>query len=695
MRDFSKRSLLMLLLGGAALYPTCAVARDNDVPPPSAVPVQEGATVYTPADFERYVPRTALDMVNRIPGFTLRGESGERGLGQTNANLLIDGQRVSAKSDSVFDQLSRISTDRVERIEIVEGTTLGIPGLSGQVANVITRPSAISGRFAYRAGFRPKYAKPSYFGGEVSVSGTQGSLEWTVAYDHGVGRGGAGGSRAYIYDGDDILTEQRDVVLFFKGEFPQLTATTKWTSPGGTVLNVNANVSLTDQKFSDDELRNPVDGVQSYRDFDNPYDAWSYELGGDVEFGLGPGRLKLVALDRFTHGRSRQSAVLSFADDRPDEGFRYANHTDTGERIARSEYSWDMLGGSWQLDAEAAYNRLDRSAQLFDLDPGGEFVEIPFPTGSGGVREDRYESILTHSRTLAGGLTLQIGAGAEYSQLSQTGTRGLTRTFYRPKGSANLAWSPTAGLDLSLKVERKVGQLSFGDFLASVQLGQGNGSAGNIELVPPQSWETDLEIKKDLGTWGSTTVTLLGRWYEDLIEIIPVAGGLEANGNIDGARRLGVDWVSTFELEKLGFKGAKLDTRAEWRKTRLTDPLTGEQRQFSGERDRYASIELRHDIPGSNWAWGAGLEYFHVQPYFRLGEVGRDYEGPIYTSAFIEHKNVLGMTANLSVFNITDGRARLDRTVWDGYRDRSDVVFREVRNLSVQPIINFKLSGDF
>ena len=38
--------------------------------------------------------------------------------------------------------------------------------------------------------------------------------------------------------------------------------------------------------------------------------------------------------------------------------------------------------------------------------------------------------------------------------------------------------------------------------------------------------------------------------------------------------------------------------------------------------------ELRHDVPGSNWAWGVGAEYNHTLPYYRLGETGYDYEGP-------------------------------------------------------------------
>src|SRR5688500_3202665 len=165
-----------------------------------------------------------------------------------------------------------------------------------------------------------------------------------------------------------------------------------------------------------------------------------------------------------------------------------------------------MLGGSWHLDAEAAFNRLDQVGQLFTLNTAGDFVEIPFPSGSGGVTEDRYEAILNHNRTLGKGLTVQLSAGGEYSKLVQTGAGGLARTFWRPNGSATLAWTAQPGLDLSLKLARTVGQLAFGDFLANVNLGQDTGNAGNALLVPQQAWEAEFEARKNLQAWGSATL---------------------------------------------------------------------------------------------------------------------------------------------------------------------------------------------
>src|SRR5690606_366431 len=105
------------------------------------------------------------------------------------------------------------------------------------------------------------------------------------------------------------------------------------------------------------------------------------------------------------------------------------------------------------------------------------------------------------------------------------------REFWRPKGSLTLGWTPMTGLDISFKLARTVGQLSFGDFLASVDLAVDNGNAGNAQLVPEQAWEAELEIKKNLRDWGSATLRLYGRHIEDYIDIIPVDGGLESTGN--------------------------------------------------------------------------------------------------------------------------------------------------------------------
>jgi hypothetical protein len=78
-------ALATALLASAAVP---AIAQETgDAPPPvaPAKPGVEGARSYTPADFARFAPRTALDMLRQVPGFSIEGVSQERGLGQASA----------------------------------------------------------------------------------------------------------------------------------------------------------------------------------------------------------------------------------------------------------------------------------------------------------------------------------------------------------------------------------------------------------------------------------------------------------------------------------------------------------------------------------------------------------------------------------------------------------------------------------
>lgn len=649
---------------------------------------------FMPGEFARFVPRNSLDMLNQVPGFSVRSDDQGRGFGQASTNVLINGQRLSSKSQNVYDQLRRVTASNVERIEIVDGATLDIPGLSGQVANVITRGGEISGSYEYRTVHRPKYAEPGWFGGEISVSGSTPTLEWNAAYTHGFGRGAAAGP-GVVTDAQGNITEYRNIHSHFEGDFPQLTANFKWDGNDNLIANLNLQYSRDFTDFSNNEDRDLVNGVDQFRDFGNSGRAYGYEIGGDVEFGVGPGRLKLIGLDSLDDDDFYSDSVLIFADDRPNTGNRFARQSESRERIGRTEYQWDALGGNWQLDAEIAFNQLDQASQLYDLETNGSLVEIPLPNSTGQVTEDRYEVILTHGRTLTDGLSMQLGLGGENSELAQTGPGGLTRTFWRPKGSFSLAWTVNDSLDLSFNLARTVSQLSFDQFLAEVNLEAGNENVGNVQLRPTLNWESDLELEKSLGDWGSSNLRFYVHWSEDYIDVIPIPEGGESPGNIDNAQLYGMDWNSTINLDPLGWEGAKLDLEFTLEESSIDDPLTGISRSFSRHFDRSADISLRHDIPDSNWAWGAGLEYHHILPSYRLSEVVINYEGPTYTWAFIEHKDFFGMTASLNVFNLTDGRGIYNRTVYSGPRDSSPVLFIEDENLSVQPIFRFELTGNF
>ena len=164
---------------GAGTTEEEAAAEQAEAAGGGAAPAVEGPRTFTPEDFTRYAPRNALDMLARVPGFTIREAIQERGLGQATGNVLLNGQRISGKSDDVQTRLSRIPAGNVIRIEIRDGATLAIPGLSGQVANVVVRATGITANMP-GARFRRYFTDPLFTRFETSVSGRRGrsNIRW-------------------------------------------------------------------------------------------------------------------------------------------------------------------------------------------------------------------------------------------------------------------------------------------------------------------------------------------------------------------------------------------------------------------------------------------------------------------------------------------------------------------------------------
>ncbi len=667
-----------------------AIAAVDDIAAPAA-----DAQVFEPVYFDQFAPRNALDMLRRIPGFDIRDDSEGRGLGQASTNVLVNGERLSGKSDGTESQVSRISSTDVIRIEIVDGATLDIPGLTGQVANLIVKVGKMSGQYEWAGEYRP-LTNASYLGRvEASVTGATGDLEYTVSLAHRGFRGGAQGPVS-IVDGLGNLIETQDFRNRAGRDSPKITGAFKY-SPSTSSAVANLNLSYQGGKFTQ-RASELIDGVTTLdrdrlRVFTNKDPE--YEIGGDVEFGLGPGRLKLIGLERFEKDNFSETVTESYFNGDNDAGNRFAAVSEEGERIGRAEYSWAMGGADWQVSGEAAFNRLDRVAALFEFDDTGSFVEIDFPDNAAGVTEDRYNGAISYGRPIADNLTLQLIAGAEYSKLSQTGRADLTRKFWRPKGSANLAWAASDGLDVSLQFERAVGQLSFGSFLASVGLNDNITDVGNSNLVPEQSWNTDLEVKKSLGKWGSATLRLFDRQIEDLVESIPIAGGGESPGNIDKAWRHGLELNGTIQLEPLGIKGGRLDVSVELQESSVADPLDGTKRPLSNIEHRELSVGYRHDIPKSSWAYGADLFHNKRGKNFRLTEFSQENEGPLFLSLFLEHKDVLGMTVNVEASNLLASDVDYRRVVYDGFRSDSGISSIEQADLKFGHILRFNISGSF
>lgn len=662
---------------------------------PPAASAEGGPRSFTPADFARFAPRNALDMLRQVPGFSIREAAEERGLGQATGNVLVNGQRISGKSNDIYTELSRIPAQNVTRIDIVDGASLDVPGLSGQVANVIAKAGdkGVSGQFSWTPEFRAHSAPPLWSRFDVSASGVDGPVEWTVGLDNQTGRGGARGP-TWIYGADRRLIELRDDVMSAQHEQPRLTTRFAIDGPGSSIGNVNLSYRKVFGDFTEKGLRTGPGLIDRRRVFTQEQGGHSYEMGGDYEVGLGPGRLKLIGLNRSNYQPVESNVVVDFQDLSPDAGNRYLQTGDQREKIGRAEYRWKGGGADWQISGEGAFNSLDNVTEFFLLLPDGGFEAIPLPGGTAKITEDRFEAMGSYGRQLAPNLSLQMNAGAEYSKLSHIAQDTTTGRYWRPKGQISAAWKPSPRTDVNVKFQRRVGQLNFYDFLAVVNISDDRQNAGNARLVPPQSWELDVETIRNLGRWGTTSLRLYGQLIDDIVDTVPIGETGESPGNIDRAIRYGVDWKGTFNFEPLGWRGAKLDTRVQLQDSRLKDPLTGEHRPISYSLLRLIDLSLRHDVPGTPWAWGVGAEHYKSAPNVRLTEVSHYWEGPVWMNAFVEHKDVLGLTVRATLGNILGGDSRGDRTVYAGRRT-GPIAFYEHRDRQIGPILAFSVGGKF
>ena len=671
-----------------------AYAQDDQQPAPAAA--NGDAQVFEPAYFAQFAPRNALDMVDRIPGFSISGgnDQGQRGLGQATQNVIVNGERLSSKSESVRDQLRRIPSTDVVRIEILDGNATSIPGLTGQVANVVYTSNGASGQFEWTTGFRPHNTEAQLFGGEISVIGSSGSLDYTVSLSNENNRFGADGPVS-ITDRDGALIESQYSKLSGKFDNPKIS--TAFSYDFGGDVTANLNLSYGSDFFSRKEPETAIDsaGVTRTREALVEEDGPEYELGGDIQFPFGPGSLKLILLERFERDNYSSSVIDRLSDDSPPRGFRFEQTNGAGERIGRLEYDWKLWGADWQLSGEAAFNRLDRRSRLFELAPGGEFVQLAFPQGNGGVTEDRYDASLSISRSLSSTLSVQVIGAMEFSTIEQTGFAANSRSFKRPKGSFAATWKPRDDFDISVTLAKRVSQLSFGDFLASVSLNNDNQNGGNNELVPYQSYNVEIEANKTFGAWGSLKLEARKAWFEDFIDWFPLPGGGEARGNIGDADRLHLQANATINLDPLGFRGARVDLEVVKRDMNVIDPFTGLNRPFSYDQEGSFEIDFRHDVPGTDWAWGANLDHFDQAPYARRFEIGREWEGKVFGSLFIEHKDVLGLTVRARANNLLGARDYFRRTVFDGPRPEGAVRFEEYRSRRIGPIFRLTVSGDF
>jgi hypothetical protein len=681
--------LILLTSTGTALAQSSSVAFEPDLTalPPTLL---DGSQVYAVEQFSRFAPQTAADLAQQIPGFSISGVSNDRGLGDASQNVLINGQRITGKGNNAQTALARIPVNSVLRLEIIDGARLSISGLSGQVLNVVTRQEGVKGNFVWRPQIRERGIADHWLNAEANLAGKLGAGSYTLGISNNGFRGGGRGNEL-VRDASDALLFTRKQRMAVGNDRPRLAATYSTTTDGGSLFNVNAKAEKLrfDRRSTSDFQISGNPAVSELRS--GGVKQWNTEIGTDYDFALAEGRLKLVGFYTYKHDVP-SNEFRSTAAGSPTTGQQFNRLSNEGETVLRTEYRWKALEGDWTVSAEAAYNFLDATGSLAVLDSSGAFQPIPLPGASSRVEEKRGQSALSYSRTLTAGWSLQTTLGGEYSKLSQN--TGLTRNFWRPKGAVSVAWKASPLLDFNLRLQRKVGQLNFFDFLASVDVQNSIANGSNPELVPPQSWELELEAIRSLGALGSLTFKITGESISDIVDQIPISPAAEATGNLPKASRLIGSVAASLLLDSWGFPGAKLDLFTLQQTSSVRDPVLGRHRPLSNRNCCYGRVELRQDVPATLWTWGFFSEHSDGNKFYRLDYQSRDFNSMPFLAVYLEHKNVFGMKARLTVQNALNGKERTQEIYYVDRRD-GPINYTQDRTNDFGRIYRLQLSGTF
>ncbi len=637
-------------------------------------------------------------MVEQIPGFTVRApDEDERGLGQGGTNLLINGERITSKDTDVLELLDNTPATAVERIEVFDAATLGVTGLTGQVANIIIVRNEMSGSFRYSPDFRDG-TRPLLTSGVVSLTGKRGELSYTLGLSNRSSRGFEEGPEVVTFF-DGSPPEFRDEVAEAKIEAPTITAAVEMPLGGRTTLALRGGgqaLSVEQTEFS-----SGFDEGQRFSKFST--DEWSangaLELAYKRESG---GTAKLIASQSYYDAPSttRIEATDSpfFADfdavfEREDVG---------GESILRTEYGWqDSKQNPWEIAAEAVYNFLESDTSLAVNDG------VPDVRPTTTVEELRAESSITRGLSIGSKLAIQLSLAAEWSRIeAESGANLREDDFFRPKGLLTASYPIKKGLDLRARIERTVSQLNFGDFVEIVDLTEERDRGGNIDLVPEQAWETEIELQRNFTANEKVIFRLEGAIIEDRIERVPVESStgqiVDAVGNVDGAQFAAATIEGTVFTKRWGLDGGRIDFSGTRLSSVLDEPLDDgtlsdedAQRQFSLVQEWAYALDFRHDIPQTTYAWGASVNNSARRTVYRIDEVSWAETPDPNVSVFFEHKDFFGLNLVVAADNLLNLEDVRERTIWDGPRFTSDLNRIESRERVDNQIFSFTLSGTF
>jgi hypothetical protein len=671
---------------------------------PIAANAQEektGVVSFEPSFFSQYNPLTALDIVDRVPGFKLEKQNLNddpqkkiRGFGGAASAVLINGKRPSTKSTPIENILQRYSAEDVIRVDLIRGATGGLDSSQASVVvNVILneREGRSPAPYNLFLHFEDSAALP---GGSIAFSDSFGSTDYTLGLSLEKSDSDFGGPEIFsnFIDPDEF----RDEVSFKEAKTWVGNAETETSLSNGDTLRFNTQLKVKDSRGGEISRRFPGGVIiPNLVNQNNKFDFTDAEIGGDYERDLTDTlRGKAIGLinRKFENGSFlvESNPLVGI-----DKSSRFTAAVHVGETIGRLEFDWNGRDKhTLQFGGEIVLNFLDSESHFVDDDGSGPVV-IPLPGGTTRVEELRGEVFISDSWAFNNKLSIDTGIAVEFSEIEQTGDANLVRNFTYAKPSLALTYSPSDKTQWRARIEKEVGQLNFKQFVSAANFDDDDLDLGNPDLQPENTWVFEAAYERRFGTIGVFGITPYYNKIAEVEDLVPIGGGLfEAPGNIGDGSRWGVNVNLTTSLDYIGIKNARIDLGYEWQDSSVTDPVTGFDRPLSSERPWSYDITIRKDFPKSNSSFGMYYQDREDLTSYGVDEIVAETYN-LGLSSFFEIAIGDGAKLRFEGFNLlSEGRHRY-RDVYTGSRAADILEFTERRDREDDPYYQISISGTF
>ncbi|MDG2251788.1 MAG: TonB-dependent receptor plug domain-containing protein [Gammaproteobacteria bacterium] len=641
--------------------------------------------VYDAKFFAEFSPVNVNDMMDRIPGISLamnnRGGGNRRGLGAGENEILINGQRQTGKSNEGRDQLSRLSADQVDYIEIIRGTSEEMDIRSGgQVVNIVLLDSRSRSNITAEANMDRYHDGTFDPGAKLSWTGQSGSLNYLFHLE-GEPRYQNRLSKEFSRDPagnlletrfEDSTREQTDYETSFNLGYQFDSSLVQLNGLyGGDCAPEDKERLIND--YSDSGIVSQLER----EDIDRCRENW--EIGGDYEYEFrNGGKYRFLFIVNDGQWLQERDRFEVFDDREEKDLFLYNNGRDQ-ERIFRTSYTFDPIPNhGLEFGIERAQTLRDGNLRL-GLDLGGTpspehgfLTAVAVDNSNSTVEEVRYENFLVHNWQINDKSSLESSLIYETSTITQTGDVYNERDFDFVRPKLDYRYNINQSMQLRATAEKLVSQLSFSDFMASSDSDDDdqNTQAGNPEIAQEQHWEYSLNLEYRLpNSIGVLNSEIYYRDYEDVIDRVDVSTGPDdlrsARGNIGDAYRYGINLDASSRLGYIGLPSALLSLGMSVQDSEVTDPFLNVKRRMRYNSRWFGRASFRHDI--TRWDMSYGFSYFNsdndsnARQQIDINDIERDIRD-YGLMLFFEKKAFNGITFRLDVRNANDPLRCRERT---------------------------------